>query len=156
MLLRPPIPSMSMPGCGCRYGPGPQHVLAGPLALARVVLSTGSIHPTEHVLHLWHELHDIPHLHQWKYVVHILTFAWIPQDVHLLPVHTRTVISNILIWILNTSSLFICTVTAEKPACSNVTFSHYNEPTPVSLNCKLTWQKHKINANKLLKDSANA
>jgi hypothetical protein len=77
-------------------------------------------------------------LHQWKYVVHILTFAWIPQDVHLLPVHTRTVILSILICVLKTSSFVYTLLLLKKPACSNVTFSRYDEPTPVSLICKLT------------------
>jgi hypothetical protein len=74
IMLQPPIPSMSMPDCCYWHGPGPEHVLAGPLALGRVLFTT-STHPTEHVLHLWHELHHISYLHQWKYVVDTLTFA---------------------------------------------------------------------------------
>lgn len=86
IMLWPPIPSMSMPGCCSRHGTGPEHVLAGPLALGRVLL-TNSVHPTEHILHLRHELHHISNLHQWKYVVNALTFAWLSQDIHLLPAY---------------------------------------------------------------------
>jgi len=85
IMLWPPIPSMSMPGCCSRHGTGPEHVLAGPLALGRVLLTT-SVHPTEHILHLWHELHHVSYLHQWKYVVNTLTFAWLSQNIHLLPI----------------------------------------------------------------------